>query len=234
MTMRTPTPVKVAVAGLVSCLFLAASGVWAGASSSSALTEAKKHVLTVAAMPKGWKVEKGSTYSSGANSNFPGATQLATCIGVPKALITSSPPEEDSPYYQNKDGSLEVQDAVSVFPSARNAKAEYAAISSGKTPACYAALLNSASFKSQLAASAGTAVTVGTVTVKKAARLGKHVAGFTATIPITSQGQSVTIQKSQVFYVKGHLGHQLSFTSYSVPFPASVMAHVTAEAKQTL
>jgi hypothetical protein len=232
--MRTPIPVKIAAFGLVSCVFLAASGVSAGASSSSALTEAKKHVLTLAAMPNGWKVEKGSTYSSGANSNFPGAKQLATCIGVPAALITSSPPEEDSPYYQNKDGSLEVQDAVTVFPSAKNAKAQYAAIASAKTPSCYAALLNGASFRSQLAAQAGSGVTVGTVTVKKGARLGKHIAAFTATIPVTSQGQSVTIQKTQVFYVKGHLGHQLTFTSYSAPFPASVMAHVTAEAKQTL
>ena len=73
-------------------------------------------------MPKGWKTEKGSG-GSGSN-NFPGATQLASCIGVPASLITSNPPEVDSPYYENKSGSLEVQDSVSVFPSAKTATAE--------------------------------------------------------------------------------------------------------------
>src|ERR1700733_5194790 len=76
----------------------------AGASTSSSKAQAKKMLLVLSDMPKGWKKEKGSG-GSGSN-NFPGATQLASCIGVPASLITSNPPEVDSPYYENKSGSL--------------------------------------------------------------------------------------------------------------------------------
>ena len=90
----------------------------AGASTASSKAQAKKLLLVLSDMPKGWKTEKGS--GGGGSSNFPGATQLASCIGVPASLITSNPPEVDSPYYENKSGSLEVQDSVSVFPSAKS------------------------------------------------------------------------------------------------------------------
>jgi hypothetical protein len=234
MPVKWPAPRKFGAAVLLSCALVATSGSWAGASPSAALAEAKKHVLTLAAMPKGWKIEPGSTYSTGKNNNFPGQEQLASCIGVPAALIKANFPEEDSPYYQNKDGSLEVLDAVTVFPSARIAKTQYAAIAGSKTPRCYAALMNSSAIKSQLSSGAPAGTTIGTVTVTRAAHLPKHTAGFTATIPVTSNGQSSTVHVTQVFMIKGHRGHQLSLSAYGAGFPASLSQRVATEAKANL
>lgn len=235
MRLRHPARTTYAAASLVVvAVLVAVPGVAAGANSSSAIATAKKHLLTVAAMPKGWKVEKGSTFSAGSNNNVPGAKQLAACIGVPSGLITANPPSENSPYFQNKDQSLEVQDNVSVFPSAANARAQYAAISNAKTPACFDQLVDTPSFRSQMAASAGSGTTVGTVTVTKVSGLPKHSAGFVLTVPLTSSGGSLTFKSAQVFTIKGNLGHQISFNSYNATFPRSLMSQLTSKAQRTL
>jgi hypothetical protein len=105
---RSGTKVQMTVASLVgSGLLMGTLGVGAGAgasSTSSAKAQARTHLLVLSDMPKGWRKEKGSSNSG--SSNFPGASQLASCIGVPSSLITSNPPSADSPYFQNYDGSL--------------------------------------------------------------------------------------------------------------------------------
>lgn len=217
-----------------ACVLIGTTAMAAGASNSPALSKAKKHLLTLADMPKGWEVEKGSKYSTGSSDNFPGAAALAGCIGVPAALITSNPPEEDSPYYQNKSGSLEVQDSVTVFPSNKNAKAQYAAMANAKTPSCFAATVNAPAAKQQIEAGAGAGSSLGTVTVTALRHPQKHTAGFTMTLPITSQGQAISVQETMVFYIKGNLGHQIDFSSYGETFPSSLISNLTSEAKQTL
>lgn len=106
----------VAVILLVSSLLGATQSAGVAASTASNKAQAKKFLLTLSDMPKGWKTEKGS--GDNGSGSFPGAAQLASCIGVPSKLINANPPEVDSPYFENKSGSLEVQDSVSIFGSA--------------------------------------------------------------------------------------------------------------------
>jgi len=214
-------------AALVSALLLGSQSVPAGASrapgkvhaKAHAKAHAKKDLLVLADMPSGWKAEKGS--SGGGNSNFPGAKQLASCIGVSSRLINSNPPEVDSPYFESSDGSLEVQDSVSIFGSAKVARAELAAMANAKTPRCMTTIMNGA-FKSKIAASAGKGATLGTITVTRAkpANFAKGATGLNISLPITAQGQSLTVSISAVYYVKGALGQQIDFNSYGSPFPA--------------
>ncbi len=208
---------------------------FAAGAGASATAQARKHLLVLADMPKGWSTEKG-TGGSGSSNNFPGASQLASCIGVPAALITANPPEANSPYYENKAGSLEVQDQVSVFPSVKNARAQYAAIANAKTPMCLAAIVNGQAFKSQLAGSSGEGAVIGTITVTKVGQ-GNYAPGTTTldlTIPITDQGVQITAKLAVVFSIKGTLGQQVSFNSYNATFPASLSRRLTALAQSRL
>jgi hypothetical protein len=229
MPSRTFALVKSGVAAVAVACVLVSTVVVAGASSSSLIKE-KKHLLHLSAMPTGWKIEPGSTFGSGSSNNLPGAKQLAGCIGVPSALIDSNPPSENSPYYENKDGMLEVQDTVNVFPSIGNAHAEYAAIANGKTPSCMDTLVNTPSFKSQMEAAAGASI--GAVTVTKRSHLPKNTAGFTMAFSVTAQGKTVEFNSTAVYFVKGKLGQQISFNSYNSTFPTSEINHLTTVAKQ--
>ncbi len=182
-------------------------------------------------MPKGWTTESGSSGNNGSN-NFPGVKQLAACIGVPSSLLSANPPEADGPYYQSKDQSLEVQDSVSVFPSLKNARQQLAAISNAKTPGCTATIMNSAAIKSQITSSAGKGASVGTITVTpiNPALYGTNTAGFTMVLPIKAQGISVIGHLTELYFINGRLGQNISFDAYGVTFPTSLAKHLTAVA----
>jgi hypothetical protein len=223
----------VAAAVLTSALLLGTQCTVAGASPASDRAQAKKMLLVLSDMPKGWKTEKGS--GGGGSSNFPGATQLASCIGVPSGLLTSNPPEADSPYFENKGGSLEVQDSVSVFSSAKTATSELGAMSNAKTPACMTTIMNGA-FKTKIAASAGKGATLGTITVTRvnSADFGPGTTGLVMSLPISEQGISITAKITAVYFFKGKYGQQIDFNSYGPAFPTSVAKTLTATASHRL
>jgi hypothetical protein len=230
---RARTANAIVIVLLVVGLILGTQVAGAGASATSSKAQAKKLLLVLSDMPKGWKKEKGSGGSG--SSNFPGATQLASCIGVPASLITSNPPEVDSPYYENKGGSLEVQDSVSVFPSAKAATADFNALANAKTPGCMGTLMNGA-FKAQILASAGKGATVGTITVTRAdpAGFAGGSTGLVMTLPISEQGVSLNAVITAVYYIKGKYGQEIDFNSYGPAFPASLANSMTATALHRL
>jgi hypothetical protein len=203
--------------------------------ATAATAQARGHLLVLSDMPRGWTTEKGSNSASGSNS-FPGAKQLAACIGVPAKLVASNPPEVDSPYFESKNGSLEVQDSISVFPSLKIAEAQLTAIENAKAPSCMTALVNAAPFRSQLASASGSGATIGTITVTRAAaaNYAKGATALTLTIPITDQGVSISAKITEVFFIKGNLGQQISFNSYDAAFPPSLSRNLTAAAERRL
>jgi len=220
---------------LAGCALLVGTLSVGGAASATTAAQAKKYLLVLSDMPKGWKSE-GAASTGGGSSSFPGAKQLASCIGVASNLITANPPEANSPYFQNKNGSLEVQDTVTVFPSVKKANSEFGAIANAKTPSCVGSIMNTPSFKSQLTSSGGEGASVGTITVSKinSSLYGPHTAGVTIGIPISSQGVNVSAKVTVVFYVKGNLGQQLSFNSYNTSFPISIAHQLTVAALNRL
>ena len=222
-----------AVTLLAAGLALGTQVAGAGASTASTKAQAKKLLLGLSDMPKGWKKEKGG--SGGGSSSLPGATQLASCIGVPSSLINSNPPEVDSPYYENKSGSLEVQDSVSIFASAKAASEQFDALANAKTPACMTSLMNGA-FKAQIIGSAGKGATVGTITVTRADTAGfaPGSTGLVMALPITVQGITVNASLTAVYYIKGKLGQQIDFNSYGPVFPTSLAESLSATALHRL
>ena len=216
----------IGVAAIAMGLFLSAVGAPASAATSSSVAQAKKHLLVLSDMPKGWSVEKG-TGGSGGSGGLPGGSQLAACIGVPASVVNDNSPSSTGPYYQNKGQSLEVQDSVSVFPSVSSARTELAAMANPKTPGCVAEYMNGpgkSSFESQL----GKGETVGTVTVTPLdpTVYGPGVVGVVMSLPITDQGVIVPTQIVSVNAIKGRLGQSITYNSYGLPFPSSLAKHL--------
>jgi hypothetical protein len=198
----------------------------AGANSlRGELRQAHKALLVLSDMPSGWTSHK----SSNPNSNV-GDAQLAHCIGVPTSLIAENPPSAYSPEFQNRSGSLTVNDQVTVFPSAKNAAAELATVANPKTPGCMTQLA-SGPLKAKLFGKTPAGVTLGTVLVSATDRSAfPGTAGFSMSVPISERGVTVNVTTTELFAVKGRLGHQITFTSASEPFSIGLEQHLASVA----
>ncbi|MGO8825883.1 MAG: hypothetical protein ACLQU9_11675 [Acidimicrobiales bacterium] len=78
--------------------------------------EARKALLVLSDLPAGWTV---SPSPNGGGSSFTGAPGLASCIGVPAQIVGALPPEINSGQMSDKSGTVQVQQSISIFPSAR-------------------------------------------------------------------------------------------------------------------
>jgi hypothetical protein len=244
---RSPRPTRTArtargrhaAAGVVAaCLLglavLGSSATEAGASSSTSssasLTQARKDLLVLSDMPAGWE----STKNPNTNSTL-GDTQLAHCIEVARSLITENPPSVNSPQFQNAQGTLDVTDNVTVFPSAGNAAAEMAIARNPKYPSCMTTLA-SGPLKAKLFGKLPKGTTVGTPLFSPVdtSAFGPGIVGFSMSVPITSQGVAINFNVTQLFVVKGRLGHQVQFTAVGSPFSLTLEQQIMAVAARQL
>lgn len=198
--------------------------------SSGELAQARKALLVLSDMPAGWENTKAP---NNPNSNL-GDTQLAHCMGVAVSLITENPPSVNSPQFQNKGGSLTVNDNVTVFPSAKNALAELGTVANAKMPGCMTALAQGP-LKNKLFGAPPKGVTYGTPLVSATDRNAfPFTAGYSMSVPAVSHGVTVNITVTQLFAVKGRLGQQIVFTSIGSSFPIATEQHISAAAVQRL
>jgi hypothetical protein len=216
----------VTVVALASIVLLSASA-WAGARAGAAPSEtaqARKALLVLSDMPSGWIKTKAPN-----NNNTVGAGQLARCIGVAKSLITENPPSVNSPQFQNRQGTLMVNDNVTVFPSAKNATAELATVGNTKTPGCLTAVA-SGPLKSRFLGTFPKGVSAGSplVSAIDPTSFGTGTAGYSLSVPVTTRGVTVNLTVTSVFAVKGRLGHQITFTSIGLPFSISLEQHLSS------
>jgi hypothetical protein len=232
MRWRNRFPRRLIAACLLGLALLGSSATGAGASSSSSssstasISQARKDLLVLSDMPAGWK----STKNPNTNSTL-GDTQLAQCIGVAKSLITENPPSVNSPQFQNAQGTLDVTDNVTVFPSDENAVAEVAIARNPKYPSCMTALA-SGPLKAKLFGKLPKGTTVGTPLFSPVdpSAFAPGVVGFSMSVPITSQGVAINFNVTQLFVVKGRLGHEVGFTAVGTPFSLALEQQIMAVA----
>jgi hypothetical protein len=211
-----------AVAGIIAVALVVGTASLAGASTASQRAQARKALLVLSDLPKGWTSTPSTNTGSG---NFTGAPQLASCIGVPTQLIQNTPPQVDSPQFQTKSGSGNVQNTISIYPSAKYAQEEFAALSSKKTPGCITALLN--------AAGSGSGAS-GTTSVKRLASP-KGTAAFAIDASVASQARSTPIHLELLYFIHGQLGDALDLTSVgSTPPSHSLAQHLLSVAQRRL
>jgi hypothetical protein len=181
-------------------------------------------------MPSAWVTAKAP---NNPNSTV-GDAQLAHCLGVSLALLTENPPSVNSSQFQNKTGTLTVNDNVTVFPSAKNALAELGTIANKKTPSCMTTLAMGP-LKAKLLGKPPKGMTYGTPLVSATDQTAfPFTAGYAVSVPVVTGGQTVNIVVTQLFAIKGRLGQQITFTAVGEPFAISVEQHISAIAIQRL
>ena len=234
---RTPLAPRAATgllaAGLLTASVLGSLAAPAGASSGSGrgtssgqTAQARKALLVLSDMPAGWK----STKNTNNGNNNVGDRQLARCIGVATSLISENPPSVNSRQFQNTLGTLMVSDSVTVFPSPKNAAAEYATVTNPKTPGCMTSLA-SGPLKKQLFGKTPKGLTFGTplVSATDPTAFG-GAGGFSLSVPVTTHGLTVNVIDTELFAVKGRLGQQVIFTAIGTPFSVALEQHLTSVA----
>ena len=234
------TPARLALArgtsGLVAAglLFGSVLGAVAGAtpagarpgSGSASLAQARKALLVLSDLPAGWTTGKNTN-----NNTNVGDTQLAHCIGVATSLIAENPPSVNSPQFQDKQGTLIVNDNVTVFPSAKNAAAELAIGSNPKTPGCMTSLATGP-LKAKLFGKTPRGVSIGTplVSAIDPTAFGHGVVGYSLSVPVVTHGVTVNLTITELDAVKGRLGQQVTFTAIGVPFSIGLEQHLMSVA----
>jgi hypothetical protein len=228
-------------AALSACLLAGGAGLLVGpvgpaaAASSSQIAQAKKSLIMLADLPRGWKAPKTSGDSENSGRTIPGAAQLATCLGVSEKVIESIAPTESSPSFTSKNGEQSAQDSVTVHADASAAKAGFASLASAKTPGCLSTILNGVG-KQSLSGSLQPGETMGaiTVTATAPAALAPHSAGFTIAVPIVYKAQVINSQISIIDVAKGREESELTLTSVTSAFPAALAKHLAQLALQRL
>ncbi len=186
-------------------------------------------LLRIADLPSGW--------TSGARPVHPArvsqwSKRLASCVGVPARLADVKATKVDGPAFTSADKTLGVEDSVSVYASAAQARAQYAAMASARTPGCLGRIAGTA-LRSSMQREAGNAATVGAVSFAglSAGASEHHMTGFTVTIPLASGGRRLTVSSTQVDFVSGTLLHQVTFDGNGAVFPAALAEQLLAAAR---
>ena len=211
----------------VALAMLAVTPGAADARPSSSLDHAKEALLVASDLPAGWT----STPSEKNNSSFPGATQLAGCLGVPTGIVTDNPPTANSREFDSKNQLQSVNDSVAVYPSAKAAEADHASLANTKAPSCLTQVLNG-SARNALASQFGSGATLGTILVSRspASEFAPGSANFTAFMPITTHGVTLNFELTVVDYVKSRYEQTVVLTSVQTPFPVTLARHLTTVA----
>jgi hypothetical protein len=191
------------------------------------IAQAKKGLLVLSDMPKGWTSSK----SENNNSPTPAAAQLARCLGVPTSVVTSNPPTAYSRTFTSKNGVESVFDDVAVYSSARAARVDYDSGTDPKAPACLTANFNGPG-RAQIASSFGPGAVVGNIAVTRvpASDFAPHNANIAIFLPVTSQEETLNVELVEAVYVKGREEQTVTLSTIVPPFPSSLSRHLTAVA----
>jgi len=196
----------------------------AAAVASKTVARGTAALLRLSDLPSGWTA--GGTPAAPTRVT-PWSSRLARCVGVPARVAAVAPTKVNSADFTSTGQVDAVEDSVSVYPSAAQARAEYAALASSKTTACMNRVASLA-LQQNMQKEAGSTTTVGVVSFADlpAAAAALHLTGFTVTIPIARGGRVLTVTSTQVDFVSGALLHQMTFNGNGSAFPAPLEEQV--------
>ncbi len=215
------------LAGASSTSTGSSSATHAGQLSASVKAQAQRDLLVLTDLPSDWV---SGTAAAAPSRTSPWSKKLATCAGVPSAIATIKPTKISSPDYTSGDRTLAVEDSISVYPTAAQAKAAYKALSRAKTPTCMNRI-GSQALRDSVQSEAGSGATVGAVKIAALAP-GTYEAnqtGYNVTIPLTSGGRQLTITSTEIEFVHGRFVHQLTFNGNGVSFPPLLEVHLVRQ-----
>ncbi len=186
--------------------------------------QARAVLLTRADLPAGWV----ATSVGGAPTHTaPLSGPLATCIGVSSSVATVKPLRVSSPGFAAPDRSAAVEDSASVYASTAQASAAYKALANPRTPSCMGTF-GAGPLQTSIGAEAGRHATVDSISIGPlpAGAAEPYQTGFVAHIPLTVDGKNLTIDRTEIDFVKGKVLQQLTFDAHGGPFTPLEQVHL--------
>jgi hypothetical protein len=164
---------------------LPASGVSASRKADVAL--ARKALIVKSDFPKGWTTSP----NGGSAGNNLGASQIATCLGLPPAVVKYNAPEADSPTFNFNSLGQSVDDSVDVFPNPTIAMQQFNIYGSPESAICVAKAANTPSVKAIFERGFGGGAKIGTIVVDALPRTvaGNESAALEFRLPFTYKGE---------------------------------------------
>jgi hypothetical protein len=196
----------------------------ADARTPTPLQVAKAALLTLADMPAGWVA---TSVGTGATHTAPLSAPMAKCIHVSPSVATVKPLKVSSPDFTGPDRLDAVEDSASVYATAAQAAAAFKAMANRKTPPCMG-VLGSAPLQTSIEAQAGRGAVVDSISIGPlpAGSVAPGQTGFMVRIPLTVKGKDVTIESTQIDFVKGKVLQQLTFNGNGGPFTPLEQVHL--------
>jgi hypothetical protein len=216
-----------AQASVASARASSGSGANAAKLSGGVKTQAERDLLQTSDFPTGWVVGAAGAAPS---RTSPWSKKLAACAGVSSAVAAIKPTKVSGPDYTSSDHTLAVEDSISVYPTAAQAKAAWKAQASAKTPTCMNRV-GSQALRTSVQDEAGSSATVGSVSITALApgTFEAGQTGYSVTIPLVSSGRQLTISSTEIEFVRGRFIHQLTFNGNGVTFPPLLEVHLVRQ-----
>jgi hypothetical protein len=191
---------------------------------ASVVAHANQALLQLSDVPAGWTSGRAPATPS---RTSPWSKPLASCAGVSKGMVAIKPTKFSGPDYTSSDNTLAVEDAISVYPTAAEARADFAAVSKPKTPRCMNSI-GSQALRTSIQNEAGSGATVGAVSIAALApgTYESNETGYQVTIPLQSQGRQLTITSTEIDFVHGRYVQQLTFNGNGAMFPPLLEVHL--------
>lgn len=208
------------------------AGATGATSGPSAAQKAQAHhdVLVLSDLPRGWQA-KPRTAGSRNSGGFAADKKFAACLKVPERVTKLSAYSAKSATFVNEDGTQQVNDSVSIFPSEAVGRTEMASISSPEMPGCLESLLRTISSGSPSGHS-GTSIEDVHV-VRDASPPGSTSYLLSATV--SNDGQSLPVSIELVRFVHDDLGGTMELTSTEhSSIPPSTADHLIRTAQSRL
>ncbi|HWF14978.1 MAG TPA: hypothetical protein VG244_02235 [Acidimicrobiales bacterium] len=221
------------VGGIGSPAASASAGSGSGSGANSAKlsaavqAQAQRDLLQPSDFPADWVVGAAAAAPS---RTSPWSKKLASCSGVRSALAAIKPTKISGSEYTSGDHTLAVEDSISVYATAAQAKAAWKAMANPKTPTCMNRI-GSQALRTSVQNEAGSGATVGSVHIAGLAK-GTYEAGqtgYSVSIPLVSGGRQLTITSTEIEFVRGRFDHQLTFNGNGVTFPPLLEVHLVRQ-----
>lgn len=187
---------------------------------------AKRMLLTTSDMPPGFKPTAGSGESdagggSGNASDDEADAAFAKCIGEDSAVTADTDnPSASSPDFANDDASKEISSEVEFTASADEARKDFAVLTRATTSACIQRAIKDVLTKQAASdPSAPADLKIGEPAVEPLPSngLGDESGGFRLSVPISTQGVSVTVYFDLVATRVGRIEITTTFLSTGEP-----------------
>jgi hypothetical protein len=194
-------------------------------SKAAAVAMGRQELIKVTALPGEWTLSPFVT-SAGTGARGSGGAIPKACQALVKSNIDQSPPVVESPYFDQKGGTAEIQEEIDIYPSARQAARVLALNGTSALQQCFAQAFNAD--RTAIASSVGQGATVGTMTAQAApiATYGQGAEDTRLVIPITYNGTSFNLYYDNVVIVKGRSQAVIEESNLSEPIATSLAAAV--------